>query len=225
MTEWHHPAGTIGLIAGTVARYADVYVDLWTIRRPEGTRFRHAASSNIVANLNEVTNALHGDWLWVMGDDHAFGPDTLFKLLNRDVDIVVPLVLRREKPFAAPVFHDNGNGIMPQELTGGRRGLVEVEACGNAGMLIRRKVLDAMTAPIWEGGQIRSDLLMEDIYFCRKARQLGFRIWLDTEVGIGHLITATLWPKWQPDGSLGAQVIVGGSRAVEGGVETHAMEV
>jgi len=224
MTERDHPHGTIGVISGTLARYPDFSISLISLRRHPETHIEWAASSNIVANLNAVSNALKGEWLWIMGDDHQFHPETLNKLLDRNVDIVVPLVLRREPPFAAPVFKDDGVNLIPWEIIGGRQGLVERDACGNAGMLIRRQVLDAMPKPWWEGGQIRSDSLLEDVYFCRKARALGFRIMVDTEVGIGHSITATVWPKWQPDGRLGAAVVVGGEYAVEAGVASHAME-
>jgi len=224
MTEQGHQPGTIGVISGTLARYPDFSISLISLRRHPETHIEWAASSNIVANLNAVSEALTGEWLWIMGDDHQFHPDTLNKLLDRDVDIVVPLVLRREPPFAAPVFKDDGVNLTPWEIVGGRQGLVERDACGNAGMLIRRVVLEKLGAPWWKAGQVRVDMLCEDLHFCREARALGFHVFVDTEVGLGHTMIGTVWPKWQEDGTLGAQWVLPGKYAVEAGFVTKSME-
>mgnify|MGYP006866180342 CR=1 FL=1 len=44
------------------------------------------------------------EWAWIMGDDHEFANVALIELLNTQVDIVVPLVVRRQPPFIPVLF-------------------------------------------------------------------------------------------------------------------------
>jgi hypothetical protein len=67
-------------------------------------------------------------------------------------------------------------------------------------MLVRRPVLEAMADPWFETGRISSQEIGEDVYFCDKARDAGFRLWLDLGAKLGHLTTATVWPVDTGDG-------------------------
>jgi hypothetical protein len=70
-------------------------------------------------------------------------------------------------------------------------GVFEVDAAGSAGMLIRRRVLDAMEQPIFystldSGG--RQVVLNEDVTFCTRIRhEHGFRVFATADVVLGHL--------------------------------------
>jgi hypothetical protein len=70
-------------------------------------------------------------------------------------------------------------------------------------MLVRRNVLEAVGWPkdkpweerLWfeyEQGQ----RLNEDLVFCRKIREAGFKIWCDVETQIGHRGMFTAWPHY-----------------------------
>lgn len=130
------------------------------------------------------------DWLWFMDDDHAFSPGLLTRLLEHDVPLVMPLCLQRVHPFA-PVAYTEHNGekyepINPNEHD---QELVEIQAGGCAGMLIRSEVLTSLTAPWFEYAD-RS----EDIIFCEKAREAGFPLYVDLGAKLGHITTAVVWP-------------------------------
>ena len=144
------------------------------------------------------------EWLWILGDDHLFNPDLLLKLLDRKVDVVVPLCCRRMAPYF-PILH-NGPDYGPEgkwasvkepwAVLKGKTGLLDWEGtAGNAGMLIRRHVLEAMTDPWFESGKTDPGLSGSDIYFWHKLRQHGFKPYIDLDNIIGHITHTSIWPE------------------------------
>lgn len=182
--------GTIGIISGARTCYPDFGRALTICAKPDDTRLIWTESSDIVGNCNTICRNYRGDWIWFLGDDHVFDPDLLPRLLERNVDVVVPLCLKRTPPYDPVVYGgQNGRGeYYVADLPGG--GITEVHAAGSAGMLVRRHVLEAIGDPWFEshGG------LNEDLTFCAKVREAGFRIWCDVDCRLGHLSTHTVWP-------------------------------
>src|SRR5262249_50864063 len=145
------------------------------------------ASASVVENLNQIVRQLRDEdeWLWILGDDHVWPQDTLMRLLgamdeNPEIDVLVPLVVKRNPPWHLVLFHEAGayeDGLprwRPYEWEEvPEAGPFEVDAAGNAGMLVRRGVLDAIGDPWFRssGGVV----LNEDVMFCRAAREHGFR--------------------------------------------------
>src|SRR6266498_2105759 len=144
---------------------------------PPGSKLLWTKGVDIVGNMNTMVREMRGEWLWILGDDHVMDPDLLQRLLARNVDVVVPLCLKRSPPYDPVVYsHQNELG----EYVGAdlpSSGLVEVHAAGSAGMLVSRRVLAELEDPVFEshGG------LNEDLTFCAKARDAGFRIWCDVD--------------------------------------------
>lgn len=213
----HHPAGTIGVVSADFTRYADFAVSLATTEVPNATYLHWARGSDLIGNLNQCVDYMRGDWLWVLGDDHTWVPQVLLRLLDSDADVVVPLVSKRGAPFSPVIY----SAVLPD---GNRKvinwfdlpadpGLVEVEAAGTAGMLIRRHVLEKLPTPIFEAGRIKPNELGEDLWLCKKIREAGFHIYADTRVWLGHFITGIALPyfengKWGVDLDLGHDVHV-----------------
>jgi hypothetical protein len=188
--------GTVGVVSSEVVRYADFCQALVILGKPEGTRLIWAKSHDVATNCNIICRKFLGDWVWLIGDDHVFDPDILIRLLEHEVDVVVPLCLKRTPPYD-PVVYSRQN--MQSEYVGAdlpESGLTQVYAAGQAGMLIRRHVLDAIADPWFEvqGGA------NEDLTFCAKIREAGFRIWCDVDVRLGHMNTYTVWPAFREDG-------------------------
>lgn len=207
--------GMIGVISQEMSRFADFSIALIHLQKPAGARLAWAKGVDVAGNCNKLVRA-GGDWLWLLGDDHVFDPDILLRLLAHDVDIVVPLCLQRRAPFDPVVYGEADEfGRMPvADLPA--TGLVEVFAAGSAGMLIRRRVFDAIPAPVFEAfGEAN-----EDINFCRKAREAGFAIWCDVDARLGHIGLVRVWPEhdgneWSIDLDLGGGQRVGLQRLVE----------
>jgi hypothetical protein len=204
--------GTIGVLALETARYSLFNVALDRVKRPEGTRTLWSVSNNIVGTENpdhsysmasmgdSVINAqnalvkgMTGDWLWILGDDHQFGEDALIQLLAHDVDIVCASNVMRRGPFEPLIFSVDGKRLSWVDLDG-ISGLVSVAACGNAGMLIKRRVFEAIPEPWFEWGPEGSPYQGSDLAFCWKARQAGFRVYVDLDTRFGHMAIATFIP-------------------------------
>jgi GT2 family glycosyltransferase len=172
--------------------------------RPTGTEIQMNCGLNVSANFNAgIRRALANpavEWVWIMGDDHQFEADALIRLLDRDLDIVVPLVVRRQPPFIPVLFRypesDTPIGQFPphhwHQLPS--TGLLEVYTAGSAGMLIRRHVLESIGDPWFETGKMGSDLTNEDTYFCKKAQDAGFKIYADMDVQMDHWTPVSFRP-------------------------------
>ena len=125
-------------------------------------------------------------------DDMIIPPDALIKLLEHDTDIVCGLAFRRLAPYDPCVFivHEEKD-IYPIEHID--KGLVNIDACGSAFVLIKTKVFKAMPKPWYVWGDKSLGIyenaggLGEDISFSLKAKRMGFHVCCDTSVILGHI--------------------------------------
>jgi len=202
------PAGTIGVLSSDLARYADFSIALMHSQTPPGSKLIWTKGADVVGNMNRMHQGMQGEWLWILGDDHVFDSDLLLRLLRRDVDVVVPLCLKRSPPYDPVVYsHQNEDGVYVGYTDLPNTGLVKVHAAGSAGMLVRRRVFEAIEEPAFEshGG------LNEDLTFCAKVRDAGFDIHCDVDERLGHIGLLTVWPEyrdgaWQVELDLGSGV-------------------
>lgn len=198
-----HPVGAIGVISSYLGRYREFDVCLSQIQAPNGCPILWHIGINAAFNLNETVRGMKEEhqWLWILGDDHVFKPDLLLKLLQRDVDVVVPLCLRRSYPYHHVIHEGKDNekqafGRAPYDFLDGQSGLIDVtgKTIGNAGMLIKRHVLEAIPDPWFEVGKTHPEVMGGDLYFCHKAFRAGFKLFLDTDNPIGHINHMAVWP-------------------------------
>lgn len=208
----HESAGTVGVIAQDTARFSMFAASVTSLQVPPGSRVQWVLGQGIADNCNKLVRHGEpkgvggiGEWLWLLGDDHAFSPTTLTRLLAHDVDIVVPLCLTRQPPFTPVIFsgwadreHVYRNYVRLDDHPDG--GLIEVHSAGSAGMLIRRHVFEALADPWFEMGAISGEYLAEDLWFCDKARDAGFKIHADLSTKFGHITSTIVWPQKTPEG-------------------------
>jgi hypothetical protein len=191
----------IGILSNEAARYAEFWACMMRLETPAGSVKDVAIGTDYVSNQNILAQRCLDegfDFLWLMGDDHSFAPDLLEKLLVSaqayDLPILVPLCSARRAPFALVDYGRNpdpdGPDYLPVSLTDiPAEGIVELDAAGSAGMLIRRDVLEAIDYP-WFLNSDRS----EDILFCEVAVGAGFKIHADVACRLGHILTAVVTP-------------------------------
>lgn len=195
--------GTIGVLTTEQSRFTRFWMALLTEAMPPETKLIVKMSLSIAEARNEVLKEATGDWVWFMDDDHTFEPLLLRKLLSRNVDIIQPLVLTRYAPFAPVIMGPpTGEGAKHWRyaLTSAEStGIKEVHVVGCAGMLIRRRVWEAMEYPYFENSHYAKDSISEDVGFCLKARELGFKVWVDLDNRLGHLNVGEVWPERDPD--------------------------
>ena len=209
--------GTVGVISGDLSRYSMFSMCLLNLLSYSGELvgyFDWLTGSNITGNCNDVCKRMQGDWVWLIGDDHAFAPDLLERLVLRDVDVVAPLCLQRATPFPIVVYDgededasEEGTHRLHRNLP--ETGIHEVYACGGAGMLVKRHVLEAIGEPYFETFGKQN----EDLEFCRKIRDAGFKIHVDCDALLGHIGNMIVWPHYI-DGDWGTRLKLGAENNV-----------
>ena len=126
--------------------------------------------------------------------DMTFPQDMIGRLLAHDVDIVAANCARRRMPTGPTAQNYDENGkrqsvfSLPEST-----GLEEVGSVGTGVMLIKREVFQGMTEP-WFDMPWQYDnrgYMGEDVFFCKKAQELGFKVYIDHDVSkeIGHIGT------------------------------------
>lgn len=194
---------------GDLSRYPEFWGSLLHQKLPPGVTLipDQQRGTYISENQNVLARrflAGDADYFWLTNDDQVYMPDCLARLLGRDVDICCPVCIQRNAPFT-PLLYDRDdesepNGLRPLWLNRMVRGLYKIVAAGGGGMLVKRKVMEAIKDPWWEVKTVTPpdgrppNQMSEDIDFARKARAAGFSLWADTECIVGHQGTATFWP-------------------------------
>lgn len=203
-----HPPGGIIVPTHGLIRHTHFVADLFELEKPNGTMISFPVSGSIVQNLNKgllgCMNNPKMEWAWLQSDDHAFDRRILLDMLDRELDIVVPLIVRRASPYELvfgrettivdelsgreyPAYESSGIDDMPSQ-----EDPFPVEIAGNAGMLVRRHVLEAVGFPYFESSDGLK--LNEDITFSKRVRELGFQVHVDPKARMGHLMALPVWP-------------------------------
>ena len=195
------PGGLFSIVCNENARYTAFTGSLLSLMMPPESRYSIHTGAYVVDSCNRAVMGMRDNeqWICFMGDDHLFPPEFLLKLLavmyKDDLDIVVPVCFKRSFP-PEPVLYTKPDPTkslyVPIDLNDyPDGGVIEVYAAGSAGMVIRRRVLEAMTPPWFEFGVEHRG---EDIHFCEKAQELGFKIHADLDMSLGHILNAGIWP-------------------------------
>lgn len=204
--------GLVGVIANDSARYSLFSSCIDQLDLPEGWKKEWVIGGDWCDARNQLCQLVLDEGyshLWFMDDDHAFPPQILTKLLTHDVPLVTPVCLTRTYPFNPVQYVSGENGkTLPLPLSQiAKDGLIEIEAGGCAGMLIRADVIEA-TRDQWVddprfGTQLAEKQKVpwfeysdqsEDVLFCGKAKDAGFKLYTDLSVRLGHITTAVVWP-------------------------------
>lgn len=201
--ESGQPPGVIVLATGELTRYARALMCLMDVAVPAGTVASWHQGVLIAESLNAGIRTAMADpqyqWVWIMGDDHTFDRDVVIQLLARDKDVIAPLCLNRIPPLDPVILqydalrHVRAPKPLEELPTSGLYRLADNETCGDAGLLIRRRVLEQIGPP-WYERQISGALAAEDQGFTAKIKKAGFDIWIDMEHPIGHMGMITYVP-------------------------------
>lgn len=207
--------GLVGIIANDAARFSEFGSCVTRLQAPEGWDIEWVIGGDWCGARNTLVEiALDGgyDYLWFMDDDHSFGPDILMRLLAHDKPLINPLCLTRTMPFIPCVYPtklpEGEHVYLPVDFeTAEAGGVIEIQAGGCAGMLIRRDVLAAVKA--LPGRAFEYGDRSEDITFCEKAKACGFDLFCDLGIPLGHITTAVVWPSYDPENGWATGLTVG----------------
>lgn len=167
------------------------------LQKPENCVLAMQAGSLIYTSRNSLaTKAIQmdADYVFWMDSDMVFKPDTLIRMLktleeNPDIDILTGVYFRRVPPYTPTLFDKlqmNGTICEWSEFKALPSEPFEVGGCGFGCVLMRTEVLLSvqskhgnMFAPIGNNG--------EDLAFCMRARDCGYKIICDPSIVCGHV--------------------------------------
>ena len=126
--------------------------------------------------------------------DMVFNPDTLKKMLehiDNGADIVTGVYYRRTPPYTPVIFdkmelNEDGTAFEFNEYKEIPSEPFEVGACGFGCVLMKAEIFVSVFAKF---GQMFTPIANcgEDIAFCWRARQCGYKILADPSIGLGHV--------------------------------------
>ena len=180
---------TIGIITtGTIKTRTMASVVKFVKTRPdinfviwEGCNV-HQSRTNIVreAIKNGSTHLLFID------SDMVFEPEAVEKIIQYDKDIVGVSYNMRKLPLTSTIKIHDENGVQSFTPT---KDLFECYAVATGFMLIKMSVFEKIKTPWFafefdENGDMK---VGSDVWFCKQAREAGFKIWCDPTTKVGHI--------------------------------------
>jgi hypothetical protein len=138
------------------------------------------------------------DYLMWIDSDIIFTPEQFQKLINDDKDVVSGLYRMENgtqfatvKDWDEKYFEKNLSFqfLTPEDIKD-KKELFDVSYTGFGFILIKRGVFERMTYPWFKQMEQRIgnmvDMCMEDVTFCLRAKELGYKINIDPQVIVGH---------------------------------------
>ncbi len=223
--ESRHPPGAVVISTQLIMRYGEA-LDSWEeLLVPMGTKRQKRSGALVHDQLNRgIFKALDegAQWVWITGDDHGHKFDVLMRLLDLDLPVVTPLVLGRVPPFWTHITQrtaETPNGFQPKPLQDmprhtGLYHLAPDEACGDAGMLIRREVLERLGNPWYRA------VRFPDIDLAMRIRDLGVPIAVDLSQHMSHIAPVSIEPVLD-EGGWHAQFTMSGDFNISTGEREH----
>lgn len=173
------------------------------------------STTNIPAGRNEVVTAFlddsdgkAGEWLMMLDTDHSFAVDSFERLLavaepagEDGAPIVGGLAFAggRSSKIVPTMYRvpDPGKGdgaILTTFKSWTKGAVVEVDSTGAACLLVHRRVFERIkaafpdSAPLWwfASGVHNGVAYGEDFFFCLRAKQMGYPIYVHTGVAFPH---------------------------------------
>ena len=124
--------------------------------------------------------------LMFIDSDMQFPPDGINRLMAHDLDVVAGLYFRRQPPHLPTIHQKEGDKLMiPKTFPKDKP--FEVYALATGFMLIKVEVLKNIKPPWFFFGDFHGHAMGEDVYFCNKVRQKGYKIWCDPTIELGHV--------------------------------------
>ena len=194
-----HGPGAIGLYTNALGRYSNWIICLTNLQVPSGSAPMWVTGASITDNTTSLFKSFLSipqlEWIFLLPDDHTFAPEILINLLDRNVDVIAPLCVNRTIPLE-PSVRDSRRQPRPLS-TMPLSGTFKLEPdwhVGDAGMLLKRKVIE-QTGPPWRSGMMPDpETYPCDVYYCKKLQAAGFDVWIDVDNVIGHTGSVTYIP-------------------------------
>jgi GT2 family glycosyltransferase len=129
--------------------------------------------------------------LFFVDDDMTFPADTLDRLMEHKKEVIGVNLYSRCLPLRSTIIFlpesynldgESFDPIIPDHI-------FEVEGCTGGCLLIDLSIIDKLEKP-WYGFEVNEfgvTLLGEDVWFTRRARKAGYKVWCDPTIVVGHI--------------------------------------
>lgn len=146
-------------------------------------------------NLAKQAMQAKADYIMWLDSDMTFAPDTMTRLqqhMENGLDIVTGIYFRRRPPFTPTLFKELRRTDDPNVAEHAnfddypQDSLFEIAGCGFGCVMTRVSVLEdvMLNYQDWFGPVCG---LGEDLSFCLRARELGYKIYCDSSIKCGHI--------------------------------------
>ena len=181
--------------------YANFMCCLMELQKPENTKYTAIKSSLIYNARNEITKmAIDQEFdrvLW-LDSDMIFAPDSLIKLnerMDEDKDFVSGLYFSRMEPIEPVIYKDVWWKLRDENTidTGTykyydypKESIFQIAGSGFGIVMTSVDMLKAVTK---EYGAAFTPMIGmgEDLSFCWRATQLGYKLYCDSSIKCGHM--------------------------------------
>lgn len=209
------PAGVMIGTPRTRPIMDEYFASLWATKLERPSAWKVVKNRPIDVGRNEIVDEFlktkDYEYLFFIDSDAMWHPKAIERLIGHDLAVVTGCIYTRKLP-PWPTMGDyeglNRKGIHTynkQRVTeqllkyAQAKGLdtkssniqcleepelVEIDGTGMHFCAVRRDVLEAIEPPWFEVNEVGAG---EDYYFCRRAKEAGFRIWCDLSVQTGHV--------------------------------------
>lgn len=132
--------------------------------------------------------------LW-LDSDMVFEPDIFERLYNDDKDMVCGLFRGRHGKKNLCIFKQllPANRFEIEDVNEFKGQIFEVAGCGFGCVLTTVKLLEAV-ATEYGSSFMPTKQMGEDVAFCDRVGKLGYKIFCDPMVHVGHISQSIIWP-------------------------------
>lgn len=183
------------LIAIPTARYVEpqTFKSIYDLEIPDHveTTFQFFYGYRVDQVRNLIADwTIKGEFHYLFAVDHdiTFPPDTLKKLLLRNVPLVSGVYRQRNEEQTLELYAMNGQRFTVHDLWG-ETDLIPIRGCGFGCVLVKRSTFEVVGYPQFEYHHAldHKDTFSEDMDFCQKAKSLGVELWVDPTVVCDHI--------------------------------------
>ena len=189
------------------AKFASCLVNLVNNPRKYDVEVGFHVGSLVYDSRNKLAERAinsNADYVLWLDSDMTFMPDTLhmmlLTLINNQLPILAGNYYRRRPPFTPTIFKEvtishlgvRCDNYPEDEIP--EKDLFEIEGCGFGCVLMRKDVLWNVMIQQNQDGLLFSPIkgVGEDLSFCWRARQCGYKITCDPTIALGHEIQTTI---------------------------------
>lgn len=203
------PIKIVGVMSCPRLGWTDTFGSITHAFMPLGIEvFRHSGVfwGQGLTKLIEMALKDGADFVITIDYDSVFGLEHVHRLCqliveNEDVDVIVPVQIRRENDYSMFTMRDQASGTLRTSVpkTEFRKVLTKITT-GHLGLTIMRaSALEKLKKPWFlaipdKNGEWNDGHVDEDIYFWHNCEQSGLNVCMANEVRIGHLQNMIAWP-------------------------------